>query len=159
MDPAEGSQAMSTSTPALAHLAEQLGRPAARLTLGESVAAGLELRILRGEFAQGERLPTEDRLAETLGVSRSVVRDAIRTVAARGLITVRQGQGITVSLPSDAAFGQALLALLMRSDLTMADVIDARAALETSSQPSRRATGEVRTGTVWSSASTPSLAP
>jgi GntR family transcriptional regulator, transcriptional repressor for pyruvate dehydrogenase complex len=56
-------------------------------------------------------------------------------LAARGLITVRQGQGIMVSPLSDAAFGEALLALLMRSDLTMGDVIDARAALETELAP------------------------
>lgn len=97
----------------------------------DRVAAELERRIISGKLAPGERLPTEGELGELLDVSRSVVRDAIRSLVARGLIVVRQGLGMTVAIPSDAAFGHALLTLLARSDLTMGDVINARAAIET----------------------------
>ena len=96
----------------------------------DRVAAELERRILCGELAPGDRLPTEGELGEMLGVSRSVIRDAIRTLAARGLVSVRQGHGMTVAEPSDAAFGHALIALLARSALTMGDVINARATIE-----------------------------
>jgi GntR family transcriptional regulator, transcriptional repressor for pyruvate dehydrogenase complex len=97
----------------------------------DRVASELERRILGGELEPGARLPTESELGAILGVSRSVVRDAIRALVARGLVSVRQGQGMTVAAPSDAAFGRALIALLTRSDLTMGDVIDARATIET----------------------------
>jgi GntR family transcriptional repressor for pyruvate dehydrogenase complex len=97
----------------------------------DRVASELERRILGGELEPGTRLPTESELGDMLGVSRSVVRDAIRALVARGLVTVRQGQGMTVAASTDAVFGQALIALLARSDLTMGDVIDARATIET----------------------------
>lgn len=107
----------------------------------DRVTAELERRILGGSLAPGDRLPTEGELGEMLGVSRSVIRDAIRSLVARGLVTVRQGQGMTVAQPSDAAFCHALIVLLARSSLTMGDVIDARAAIETAIVPMAAATG------------------
>lgn len=98
--------------------------------LSDQVAADIERRILVGELGASELLPTEIALAGSLGVSRTVVRDALRTLAARGLIEVRQGHGTRVAKPGDGAFGQALVALLMRSEVRMGDVMDARAALE-----------------------------
>jgi DNA-binding FadR family transcriptional regulator len=67
-----------------------------------------------------------------LGVSRSVVRDAVRTLAARGLVDVRQGRGMMVAQADSNAFGHALMVLLSRSGLKMGDVVDARAELEIS---------------------------
>jgi GntR family transcriptional regulator, transcriptional repressor for pyruvate dehydrogenase complex len=107
----------------------------------DRVAAELERRILVGELQAGDRLPTEDALCGIFDVSRSVVRDAIGRLVARGLVTVRQGRGTTVAEPSDAAFGLAALALLARSDLTVGDVIDARAKLETAIIPNAAHTG------------------
>jgi DNA-binding FadR family transcriptional regulator len=101
------------------------------LTRSASIASDIEELILRGDLPHGQRLPTEGELGEVLGVSRSVVRDAVRMLAARGLLEVRQGYGTMVATPSDEAFSAALLGLLMRSGLTMGDVIEARAALET----------------------------
>jgi GntR family transcriptional repressor for pyruvate dehydrogenase complex len=97
----------------------------------DRVAAELERRIFSGELATGTRLPTETELCEILGVSRSVVRDAIRSLVARGLVTVKQGHGMTVTEPSDASYSQALITLLVRSDLTMGDVVTARGTIET----------------------------
>lgn len=99
--------------------------------LSDRVAAELERQILRGELRAGTQLPTEAELGEIFGVSRSAVRDAVRTVAARGLLDVQAGRGTTILPVSDEAFSHALLALLVRSDLTMGAVMDARAAIET----------------------------
>jgi DNA-binding FadR family transcriptional regulator len=96
----------------------------------DRVAAELERQIFSGELATGTRLPTESELCDILGVSRSVVRDAIRSLVARGLVTVKQGQGMTVAEPNDASFSQALITLLVRSDLTMGDVVTARGTIE-----------------------------
>jgi GntR family transcriptional regulator, transcriptional repressor for pyruvate dehydrogenase complex len=104
-------------------------------TLSESVASDLQALILRGELKPGERLPTEAELGDALGVSRSVIRDAIRMLAARGLLDVRQGHGTEVAVPTPGAYADAIVALLMRSNLTMGDVISARAALETELMP------------------------
>ncbi len=100
------------------------------IRLSDRVAAELQLRILRGEPAPRERLPTEAELCDLFGVSRSVVRDALRTLVARGLIRMGAGQGIVVTDPSDEAFGEALTLLLARSGLTMGEVTEARASIE-----------------------------
>ncbi len=97
----------------------------------ERLVLALERQILSGRLAAGARLPTEGELCDYLSVSRSVIRDAIRALVARGLVTVRQGRGMSVAIPSDIAFSRALLVLLARSDLTMGDVVQARATIET----------------------------
>ena len=98
--------------------------------LSDRVAAELERRILRGDSKPGERLPTEAELCDLFAVSRSVVRDALRTLVARGLVHVGPRQGIVVAEPNDRAFGEALALLLARSGLTMRQVTEARAAIE-----------------------------
>ncbi len=102
----------------------------------------LERRILDGTLRPGERLPTENKLCDMLGVSRSVVRDAMRTLSARGLITIRQGHGTTVTQPGDAVFAQAFLLVLARSDLTIGQILDARMALDTALVPLLIANGQ-----------------
>ena len=84
-----------------------------------------------GTFPSGARLPTELELQESFGVSRTVVRDALRTLQVRGLVDVRRGTGTTVrSTPADA-YSIAAATMLLRSKLTIGDVFRARAALET----------------------------
>lgn len=95
----------------------------------------MERRIVSGDPGPGERLPTEGELCDLFGVSRSVIRDAVRTLKARGLIDVAPRQGIVVTTPTDAAFGEAMLLLLARSGLTMREVTEARAAIETQLAP------------------------
>lgn len=65
--------------------------------LSEEVSADLETRIQRGDYAPGAQLPTEKVLAETFGVSRAVVREAIARLKADGLIETRQGSGAFVA--------------------------------------------------------------
>lgn len=100
------------------------------LKMSDRVAVELERRILIGEPPPGERLPTEAELGALFAVSRSVIRDALRTLVARGLVHVGPRQGIIVTEPSDQAFGEALVLLLARSGLTMREVTEARAAIE-----------------------------
>lgn len=75
-------------------------------------------------------MPTEHELTESFGVSRTVVRDALRVLVARGLVEVRRGTGTIVKPSSVDAYSSAVATLLLRSDLTIGDVFEARAALE-----------------------------
>ncbi len=67
-----------------------------RETAADACAAAIEKAILRGELPVGTRLPPERTLAETFGVNRVTVRSALGQLAARGLLTVRQGSGYRV---------------------------------------------------------------
>ena len=48
-------------------------------------------------IAAGQKLPTESQLTETFGVSRTVIREAMATLAADGLVESRQGAGVFVT--------------------------------------------------------------
>jgi GntR family transcriptional repressor for pyruvate dehydrogenase complex len=64
--------------------------------LSERVVAALRSQVISGEIAPGRKLPTENQLTETFGVSRTVIREAIATLAADGLVESRQGAGVFV---------------------------------------------------------------
>jgi DNA-binding FadR family transcriptional regulator len=70
-------------------------RPVRNLT--DEVIARLKKEIGSGRLASGARLPTEQELMEALGVSRTVVREAVAALRADGLITTRQGSGAYVA--------------------------------------------------------------
>lgn len=59
--------------------------------------AALTQRVERGEFKVGAKLPTESELVATYGVSRTVVREAISQLRARGLVETRRGIGTFAS--------------------------------------------------------------
>ncbi len=58
----------------------------------------LQALIRSGALKPGDRLPSEHRLADEYAVSRATVREAVRTLAADGLLVARQGQGTFVVL-------------------------------------------------------------
>lgn len=63
------------------------------------VTSTLAKQILSGALAPGHRLPTEEELGQTLGVSRTALRESIRILAGKGLIESRTRSG-TVVRPS-----------------------------------------------------------
>lgn len=68
-----------------------------RTPLSQAIVRSLADHILRGEFAVGERLPTEQQLIAEFGVSRTVVREAIAELRSRGLVKTIQGRGAFVT--------------------------------------------------------------
>jgi GntR family transcriptional regulator, transcriptional repressor for pyruvate dehydrogenase complex len=103
--------------------------------LSDAVVSQLQEVILSGAVAPGDRLPTEIELCESLGVSRSVVRDALRTLSSMGLVEIRHGHGTVVAQLSDAAVTTTVVLLLARSGVTLGDVVEARATIETALAP------------------------
>jgi len=67
-----------------------------RRTVTAMALEALRERILRGEYAEGEQL-RQDALAESLGVSRIPVREALRQLEAEGLVTFNPHYGAVVS--------------------------------------------------------------
>lgn len=67
-----------------------------RPKLFENVAQALREQILSGEFEIGARLPAGAQMAETFGVSRTVIREAVALLAVDKLVKIRQGAGVFV---------------------------------------------------------------
>lgn len=79
-----------------------------RLRLPEVVATEVEQAILRPAFAIGDRLPSEQQLADQFGVSRNVVREAFKLLQERGLIMITNGSGAFVAQPTSEPTSNAL---------------------------------------------------
>lgn len=113
-----------------------------RKPLADQVADLLLDRIRSGEWALGEKLPGETALASQLGVGRSTMREAIRQLAGRGVLTSRQGAGVFVTaLDTPDDWGT----ILRRADIL--SVIEARIAIETEAAAlaaARRTPADVR---------------
>ncbi len=72
-----------------------------RATLGELAANRIRDMIIEGRLEQGGKI-SEAALGKALGVSRTPLREAIRTLAAEGLVDLRPAQGAVVSRPTPA---------------------------------------------------------
>lgn len=70
---------------------------ALRRSLVDDVFDDFNTRIRSRDLAPGARLPTEKELAATLNVSRTVIREAVARLAAKGLVVPRQGSGVYVA--------------------------------------------------------------
>ena len=57
--------------------------------------------IASGEWAPGSKIPSENELASTLGVSRVSVRSALHKLTSLGLVESRQGEGLSFTISGD----------------------------------------------------------
>lgn len=67
-------------------------RPVQRENLRQYVSDDLETRILEGDFAIGDRLPSESEIAKEYGVSTRSVREAIQILETKGLLQRKHGE-------------------------------------------------------------------
>lgn len=65
-----------------------------RRLLTDQAAELLRARIVNGEWEVGAKLPGETTLAAQLGIGRSTIREAVRTLAGLGMLESRQGAGV-----------------------------------------------------------------
>ena len=99
--------------------------------LAEHITRSLSDEIASGRLKPGDRLPTEHFLSENFGVSRNVVREAIASLRAQGLIESRQGIGAFVAAarqPSEPL--QPVSSQLLEGDDTIRNMFEVRAVLE-----------------------------
>jgi GntR family transcriptional repressor for pyruvate dehydrogenase complex len=99
-------------------------------TLSRQVVGSLIEMITQERFATGTLLPSERELCTLLGVSRTVIREALQVLAARGIVTIRQGTGVLVGSPSGGPMRDFLELLLRREGVTLAELLEVRRLLE-----------------------------
>lgn len=98
--------------------------------ISNEVAQVLMTHLLGGDYEPGQRLPSERALAESLGVGRSVIGEALKSLTLLGLVQVRPGDGTYLQsrgsdlLPATFEWG------LLLGDQQIEDVIEARRELE-----------------------------
>lgn len=87
-------------------------------------------RLLGGQLTPGTRLPSERQLAQTLGVGRSAIREALKALDVLGIIEVRQGDGTYLKRDSSDLLPQAIEWGLMLGQPRTRDLIEARRHIE-----------------------------
>ncbi len=99
----------------------------------DRVVNEIERSMLGSTVRVGEKLPSERELALQMGVSRPVIREALRRLQERGLVEAQPGRGsfYRPAEPTDAA--ESLNRLFRRSAVTPAQLIVARKMLESES--------------------------
>lgn len=100
-------------------------RPVERSSLVEQTATELDRLLRGGEWSVGQRLPGEVELGRLLGVGRSTVREAVRSLIATGQLEARQGAGTFVASTTAVAGWERHL-----RRAAIADVYEVRIALE-----------------------------
>ncbi|MGI8783302.1 MAG: FadR/GntR family transcriptional regulator [Acidobacteriota bacterium] len=90
----------------------------------------MEDLILNGTLRPGDRLPPERELAEKLGVSKTVIREAMRSLATKGLVEIRPGSGMYVRGVGSAMVKEPVDLLLRSLLLRPNDVMEVREMLE-----------------------------
>ena len=101
------------------------------VSLVERAKEQLEDLIVAGSLLPGHKLPSERKLGEMLGVSRTVVRETIRTLAANGLIEVTSGSGTHVRELGPAIIRDSVSLLLRANRLAPGQIFEVRSVLET----------------------------
>ena len=88
--------------------------------------------IIDGKYRDNEMLPSERIICEELGVSRTVIREAVKALEARGVLSVIHGKGIRVVPAASADISEAFMLYLQRQhrDVPMDDLMDVRLSME-----------------------------
>jgi GntR family transcriptional repressor for pyruvate dehydrogenase complex len=86
--------------------------------------------ISDGTFPPGSKLPTENEIAETLGVSRTPVREAVKILEALGLLDVRVGSGTYLRVGLERSLSHVLMLQLSLHKTTPKKLMEARRIVE-----------------------------
>ena len=103
---------------------------APRENLVADIIAAMQRQIVSGELAAGNPLPSEGELAAAFGVSRTVIREAMQTLRARGLVQGSQGKRAVVRSVDAQASVESIQLLMRRAGGSLHQLTEVRRPLE-----------------------------
>jgi GntR family transcriptional regulator, transcriptional repressor for pyruvate dehydrogenase complex len=110
---------------------ELLLEPIGKISLLDNTVNILQSTILSSGYKPGSILTGEGKLAQNLGVSRTVVREAMRVLEARGLVEIAQGKAPRYRGGDPRAVSASLEVLLKQKDHGVMNLMEVRRHLET----------------------------
>ncbi len=102
--------------------------PIKRRRLSDQVSAQIQVRIASGELKSGDKLPPERELAESFGVSRGAVREALRNLERTGLVSLHAGSrgGAFIGHGDPSLIGDSFRNLYQLGSVSLDDLTEAR---------------------------------
>jgi len=98
--------------------------------LYEQVAQQIQQLIVDEGWPVGDTPPTERELGEQFGVSRTVIREALKALSERGLVAIQPGRGTFVADPGVGALKQPMKLFFRRQNVSHRDLVEARRVVE-----------------------------
>ncbi|MDO9504292.1 FadR/GntR family transcriptional regulator [Hydrogenophaga sp.] len=128
---APSKQASSKPAPALPVAPSTVFQPVRTRRGFEAVCDQIRQQLARGELRPGDRLPAEKDLAEQFDISRSGVREALRSLEAAGLVEARTGihGGFYIHSGNSSGLTQTVQDLVSLGQVSIANVTEARVEL------------------------------
>jgi DNA-binding FadR family transcriptional regulator len=108
-------------------------RPLKTANLVQEVLAQIREQIVRGEWGQGQKIPSENELSRLFHVSRNTVRSAIHQLQALGILVVRQGQGTFVNTSFTNTYMNSVMPFISLSREEILDLLEFRKIVEAGS--------------------------
>jgi GntR family transcriptional repressor for pyruvate dehydrogenase complex len=98
--------------------------------LSDRVAEQMLAAILASGLPAGSHLPSERELGEQFGVSRTVIREATRSLVAKGVLDVRPGTGLTIAAADPASVAESMNLYLRGKSIPYEKVHEVRTMIE-----------------------------
>lgn len=81
------------------------------------IVAQIKAHLLNGTLKPGDKLPTEEELVEQFGVSRTPIREAIKTLEAIGIVQIKRGEGMFITKqPTSDSLNPLIFSLLLLNE-------------------------------------------
>jgi GntR family transcriptional repressor for pyruvate dehydrogenase complex len=127
-----GDSSLGSATGPSVPRAVSFGPPMNRQRLSDQVAASILNTIIKQDLRPGDPLPSQRDLGEHYGVSRTVIREAVGALEARGVIEVRAGSGLRLISVDASSVAESLRFFVRTNDvLDYRKVHEVRAMVET----------------------------
>jgi GntR family transcriptional repressor for pyruvate dehydrogenase complex len=104
--------------------------PVVRTTLTADICRKMVSHLIRGVWSEGEKIPAERELCQTLGVGRASLREALKALEIMGMIETRLGDGTYVCNRADFFSRPLLWAIAGSSEADARELIEARTLIE-----------------------------
>jgi GntR family transcriptional repressor for pyruvate dehydrogenase complex len=98
--------------------------------LSDKVTDAILATIASNQLKPGDLLPTERELGEQFGVSRTVIREAIRALRAKGMLEVKGGSGVRIVAVNEGTVRESMRHFVQGSELDYTKVDEVRRVLE-----------------------------
>lgn len=101
-----------------------------KINVGEHVFEEIKSAISSGEWPPGTKIPSENQLAASMGVSRISIHGAIQKLSSLGILESRQGEGTFVCLLDGSQFMNSLLPMVTIGNIDMQYMLEFRDVIE-----------------------------
>ncbi|MEZ4527124.1 MAG: FadR/GntR family transcriptional regulator [Desulfobacterales bacterium] len=102
----------------------------AKKHLYQEIVEKIKQMIVSGEFAMGDRLPAERRLAQIFRVSRNCIRQAIQALAEKHILETRRGDGTYVCAADESALAESFVLAVQFQKELLHDILEFRLMME-----------------------------